>query len=553
MKIYEVSVRNFYKWREGSWKTEDGVMVVQGRNGAGKSSLYVESLVWGLYGSVWRGAGADTVIKDGEDECRVKILTDKGELERVKVRGRGSVVRLNGRVVSEEEVRKLVGISKDVFLNSVVFGSALSGMLFLSENERRELVAEFIYEGVEGRLRRVKELGKESSRELEWIMRRVEEMERRLREVQEEMKRLEGDIDERVMVELEELERELRKLEGEIDKRRREIDGEREREEELKNLLSKMSIEEVKVRGEVERKRSRLEELIARVNGLVVGEKCSVCGREIDERCIEEVRREVSSEMEVLVKELEEGRVELERLKRLREEVEFKLKEVCELRMRIQLELRGLEERKSKLVEEVERKRKLAEVEKEKVLRLGILREEESRLQSLLKELGDRRKEVDRVVRGCSWLEGALVEYKALLMDRVVEILEGVANEVLGKLTGRFNVRFGYEVRGKKRVGEKFRLTVYDRGSEVDFKRLSGGEKRLVTLGLNLALCWAMSKVYASDWNVVVFDEVFDGLDVVVRERVVDLLLDMKGKSIILITHDDFSYREDRLRKVVVC
>ena len=66
-------------------------------------------------------------------------------------------------------------------------------------------------------------------------------------------------------------------------------------------------------------------------------------------------------------------------------------------------------------------------------------------------------------------------------------------------------------------------------GEEKPVKKLSGGMRRRV----------AIARALLADWNFLVMDEPFKGLDEATRERVVAKTLEaIAGKTVLLITHD---------------
>lgn len=559
MKISKILVENFGKFDRAEFEVRDKrLYVVSGRNGAGKSTLFVESLAWCLYGDLWRRAQKDDVIKDNKFMCRVVLFTDRGEIERRKERGKSSVVRVNGRVVSDLDVLNLVGLSKDMFFNSVVFGHALSGFLFLSDGERKELLAEVVYRDIDEVIVKLKEKKKKVledkkvlERELYVFERQISELGEKLRVLREKRESL-GEVDKRVELLVER----VKFLEEEINLLQRKL-------EEVSKVREVLESQSLELQGRLRSKEKEffvceerlvsLNEKIEKVGGLRV---CSLCEREIDDEYREVLLKRLFSEREGIEKQREVIRGEMEELQRLWEDclsgIGEKRKWESELRLKLRERFEELSVKREELVKVMEVKSEANELERlimENERELERVREERRVVEQKMRELSVEE-------QGCDFWVDVLTKYKVSLFDKVLDVFDVIANEVLMRLSeGRFRVDLNVGVRGKKKVSEKFNIVLYDFGHSVVYERLSGGEKRLVSLGLNLALNYVLSRVYAGDFNLMVFDEVFDALDVRVRERVVDLLLEMvekTGKSIVVITHDDFSYREDEFEKVVL-
>lgn len=545
LRIEKITVNNFgkYDFKEVSLNKYDGsVVVVSGRNGAGKSTLFVESLAWCLFGDAWRGVSADDVIRDGMAECIVRLETDKGVIERKKRRGKGSVVYVNGNVVSDVDLRTLVRMSKDIFFNAVVFGSALSGFLFLEDSDKKEILADIAYGGVDVVLEKLNEKRLESQRELDSIRRRLESCRGEIESIKtllegclkglNNCKDVSGDLG-AVDKELEQIRSSLEALDIE-ERRDRELWSSLQREysslsSQLSSLKGKIAFLESK-KAEVEESMRKLEE----------ENKCYVCHRPITSEEVAKLRDSltcnITDELSMVlgkVRELQESinacneklRAVKERLDRyvaIREELRGRERSLLVLQKRLQQSV-------------AERDRLLAEIR--------VYQSQLQRLNEGLGELTTKERDLALLVKACEFLSNAVKEYKAEIFSKVLGMFEVVGNDFLKSLTDRFSVELDYGVGGKKKVVERFLLKIKDFRREVSFSRLSGGEKRIVVLALNLAMNYILSKLYADDWNVLVFDEVFDGLDIVVREKVLNLLIDMAmhlKKTIVVISHEDY-------------
>lgn len=559
MLIKRIVLENFGKWKDYvvDFGDRSRLYVVSGRNGAGKSTIFVESLVWCFYGDSWRGMSSDGVIKDGVDKCRVVVEMDKGIISREKVRGRGNVVKVNGKLAGDRDLEGLVGLSKEAFFNAVVFGSALSGFMFLSEGDRREVLAEFIQRDVDMVVERLKVKKSEIDKEIKFVSREKDYLDGRLKEIEGRLEELR--IDNGSFKEIEEKKSKLEESVGGLEKELKELveekDGCSKEVEKLRNELDRKRNEKMKIEVELVEVEERYRAEEGKIKRLKELDVCPVCFQKVGE----EHKQEVEKEIDLLLEELNE---KIKKLRGEKDEVVSDLKKLEENLSKLKELLNKLE----KLVKEIyvvleNEKGNLDRVLKEynelskvKVLHDELKREKDvvdKRLKELEKELSYK----GLVVQACEWWIGRLTNFKREVFDRVLEDFEKVANEFLMRLNPRFGVKLDYGVGGKKKITEKFALKVLDDGKEVDFKRLSGGEKRIVTLALNLTLNYVLSSVYAEDWNLMVFDEVFDGLDSGVRERVTDLLLDMvkwSGKNIVVITHDDFSYRETEFERIIV-
>jgi DNA repair exonuclease SbcCD ATPase subunit len=87
-----------------------------GSNGAGKSTL-LDAIHWCLFGHSLRGLKAGDVVTWGERSCTVKVHLHCGHITR---RQSPNSLELDGRVVTQEELEKHIGLNPDSFVHSVM-------------------------------------------------------------------------------------------------------------------------------------------------------------------------------------------------------------------------------------------------------------------------------------------------------------------------------------------------------------------------------------------------------------------------------------------------
>ncbi len=126
-------------------------------------------------------------------------------------------------------------------------------------------------------------------------------------------------------------------------------------------------------------------------------------------------------------------------------------------------------------------------------------------------------------------LDSALVALRDELNDRVRPELSEIASEFLAELTdGRYN---------QIEIGVDYDIIVLDAGEEKPV--ISGGEEDIANLVLRLAISQMIADRAGQTLSLLVFDEVFGGLDDQRREGVVQLLrrLQDRFEQVVLITH----------------
>jgi exonuclease SbcC len=126
-------------------------------------------------------------------------------------------------------------------------------------------------------------------------------------------------------------------------------------------------------------------------------------------------------------------------------------------------------------------------------------------------------------------LDGALGELRRELNDRVRPELSEIASVFVTELTdGRYN---------QIEIGSAHEVIVLDAGEVKEV--ISGGEEDIANLVLRLAISQMIADRAGHSLSLLIFDEVFGGLDEQRRESVVQLLqrLQDRFEQVILITH----------------
>ena len=87
---------------------------------------------------------------------------------------------------------------------------------------------------------------------------------------------------------------------------------------------------------------------------------------------------------------------------------------------------------------------------------------------------------------------------------------------------------------------DKFNVSIVSGGEVVEYANCSSGEKGRIDVSILLSLQNLIFSRGANNCNLVVFDEVFEHLDITGVERVVNLLREeAKDKAILVISHQN--------------
>lgn len=135
-----------------------------------------------------------------------------------------------------------------------------------------------------------------------------------------------------------------------------------------------------------------------------------------------------------------------------------------------------------------------------------------------IKELNNSRKLYNKQVTMLEfWKIGFSTSgIQSMLIDESIPFMNMKIDEYMDKLSnGRYSVSF--DTLKATKAGEfrdKISVSVFDNHTHADKRiKLSGGQKRLVDIGTILTLCDLQSMVQDVEFNLLLFDEIFDALD----------------------------------------
>lgn len=142
----------------------------------------------------------------------------------------------------------------------------------------------------------------------------------------------------------------------------------------------------------------------------------------------------------------------------------------------------------------------------------------EKGLRVKLKELSSSREEFNEIIKMTEfWREGfSSAGIQSMLIDEAIPFMNLKISDYMDKLSnGRYSVSF--DTMKATKAGEfrdKISVRVFDNNTHADTRvKLSGGQERLVDVGTILTLCDLQSMIQDVEFNLILFDEIFDSLD----------------------------------------
>lgn len=580
-QLGKMHVENFLSFGEADFDFGSaGFVLVEGLNGSGKSGM-VDALLWCLYGKTLRGYEHDEVVH--------RRRVDKGCVVTLDFESGGSMFRV-GRArrhpklrnslwlscdgadvsaVSEKEtqaaIERVVGCSHKTFLSSVVFGQDRAYRFSsLGDAEQKKILDEVL--GVERFAVACAAARKQTTglqAELASAQRSFERAETARDEAEAEavdlqVKHVDFEDAQRKKVEVER--EKLRAAKDWLNKTRKVAnvdalkavaDGALEALAAAEKRLEKWIGTDAEARSAVTGSKAKLDE----VSNVVAQRRkasstCPTCRQKVDAKnaaLIDETGRgrlaelkkehaswakiaeEAATTLAVCRREVKDARAAITEAQRnLNEGVGAEANAAAWRRRRV-----DHEERIAELGREVSPYAELADKARRRCERYTA---EADGLDSQITGLAAQLKHAEFWVKsfGASGL-------RSLLIDTSLPLLNEEAARVSRVLTGgAISIEFSATSEQKSgKLVDRFEVRVDNKHGAGDYAGNSSGERAKVDLCVGLALQRLVASRSAASFNLAIFDEVFDHLDVAAHEPVIEVLSELDKDSVFVISHDD--------------
>lgn len=531
-------------------------------NAAGKSSIW-DGIAWCLFGETLRGLKADEVVRWGQRGCSVTLnVTHKGseylirrwrksggvELEFIK----DTAILTKGTTgLTQAAIEQEFGIDFELFKCTTVFAQGETfNFVDATDKKQKEILS---------RIMRLKL--EQAAVKLEASLRGIE---KEIASSQEFCALHRAKIDPEKIKDLEVRQKEWESLQApKIVALTAEIDGHRKRiddfEEQAKGLPGAEDLV-VRVDGHIKNLQDRRSIENKEVNSLdalqislntAVTRLTKVKGHVVCPTCLQTVDQGILD-------------TELLSMKGMLTKAETEFKDASDKLNATAVELDKMGKRKSALNEKISllrvAKRDAVDARaslNSAVVRLAQIEKEENPFDKMLFEAVEtQRLEFAMVLSGETTLlqlteTQAYYDFwktgfgdqgmKSMVFDIICDTLTNKANHYIGTLTGG-QISITFDTQKKLKSGatrEKFDCEIIVGGKRVDYASYSGGEKRRISLGVDLALSDLMVDYYGSDFNLVVYDEQDQYMDGVGRKHYLKLLQEVaKKKRVFVVAHD---------------
>lgn len=580
-------------------------------NGSGKSTIF-RALTWLLHGQAVEGGKFDFMMRgSGQAHVSLNLKVDEiptliqrtqkaGGTPSLKIYQNEKRINPKGLKESQEIINKMIGLDWMAFRNTVLYGQGDIQHFAdprTTDSQRKAILSKILgfekFDSARKVARTRLRTAQENETELEINMDKLEGLieglqldwwesqesdwaetnEAKIREIQEEVSQLKDQ-----MSGLDGLQERLTALQTRFSKVDGVLDDLQETKAQRADLMSqRANVEkfEISANGFEDVTKVKINQFQTEIERFKDG-KCPTCGTPATgshvKTTVEFSRKQMGKEGKNL-KKIQERKKELENDKRNINssilEVEEELSEESHW-----LEMRGLVESKIEEVEEslgskLHLETNIQSMEDE----IAQLKVKDNPFTSKLQEAQDKAQEysneLKRLRRGTRvitaqtklwkfWVDGfgpgGLPSY---LLDSVVPVISEKTNQYLEILAdGDISIRM--DTTSELKSGAvKDQLAIHSVIEGMGDVAPSGGQLRKITLACDLALMDVVAQREGSGIDLLLMDEVLDGLDATGRTRIMDLLDHLRTQrgTIFLVTHDpellEFSEKFDHTLKVI--
>lgn len=519
-----------------------GITVIRGFNGQGKSSLF-SALVWGLYGKNLKG------ISDVNTWDKFRLDTYKGTKVEVyfeSPKGLHKIIRcqnykakvgnglgnnrliylidteespIKGKLELQNQISRDLGMSYNLFINSVMFGQGLTRLIQESGADQKKLFEEIFdlnYLTIARNIasNRMNELSPKISKaqyELNYRTRNKQEIKQNIQEIKSSRDSYQDQIkqdEETYKSQIKKLEKSLKEFEDlpkKIEKTNRDFEKLEKSLREYKQYIANPDYKKVS-----------LEELVDKVIKLIEEEKIKASLtvlRDIKSSIVK------TREYQDKISQLNDERYKLSQIKhnnlikdKDRIHIESQIKQITNSLKRIDKNTPDYDSMISRY------KENLKKIKRES-------KEFRNEAESLTKEYELVKWAYDDPL-GNNGIKAYLFESSLGLIN---ELLKSYSN-ILG-----FNIYFGMDLSTTRK---DFVVAINLNGIDVFYEELSGGQKQLVNLAMAFAMNQALSR--SKGLNIAFLDEIFESLSEDNIGIVIDLIKKIyQNKTLFLITHQE--------------
>ena len=604
MKLNKITIKNFLSIQEATIDLDNrGIVLIDGinntpataidTNGTGKSSM-LSAIYYAIYGESPNGEKADALINRNAGKGLLVTLDFEVEGTPYTI-SRGRKKNLLTLVSGDTDLTKgtmketqvaideLVNIRKDVYLSTIYFDGHNSVPFSMLTDKQRKDYLEILfdvgvykeaYEQTKTDLAEVKNnltLVKSTIQNLNRTKESEADSIAQLKHMQESsgngLPKLKAELaskkqsleafNDKATTALDKLEEEKKTISARLEPYK---DG---RYVELERGLRETKRKLDRTNDELVLKKSRIKDLADKIRNMSESELCVVCGNPIDEEHKKKEVDRLTQELKPLVADYKALGATVPDLQEKAATLTEEFKEEQEVQEQYSKAQRtvyndlGVVDGKIKEIETAKFRKQTdyntTKMNYESAVRSasefdGMIKNHEQKLSAIQEELQDLDTKLNLLIKDELSLEKALTAFsdkgiKSHVLDFVTPELNTRIGNYLNFLTGG-TITAVFSTQTQKANGEmsdKFDIQVNNNGKQTTYESLSSGEKRRVDIAISLTLQDILISKSNMSTNVLVYDELFESLDAVGAESVVELLRQRleSSSTILVVTHNE--------------
>lgn len=581
-----------------------GIILIEGQNktspkfksnGSGKTSI-AEAIVYALFDTTTKGLKADEVINNKvakQTNCSVILEGHRGEdtyrIERYRKHTKHKskvLLFINGEEATEakvdltnKKIQKIIGMDFNTFTNSILFsqGNGAGRFAVATDKEKKEILENLVNleiyakaqdlakNRVKAEDNKILEKQREGER-LQWELAQVDTLEAQDRQnnvqTQNLIAQTKVDIEsaeaqikaysEGTAEDYEKWQQFITHLEAKLETQKGvDISAETENVQSIRDGLQRVA-------NDVEKLDYNKAQLVKKYQQLATNTTCPVCGSEMDNSHKEQEQEAVKIEIkDILVKRKElEEQISLVQpiFENAKADLEAKQKTQQELHGQYQQIVQALEKYRRAVrdhdfhIQSLQNKIQSSQTTLEGLQTVSEPPNRDEERKAIKERIKAQKTQLLALERQKTALEDVVKTFsntgvKSYVLDLVTPFLNEQGNKYLSVLAGPdMELIFNTQTPNKDgTMTDKFDVKLLNANGGDEYKGNSGGEQKRADLAITLALQDYVLSKSESKFNFVFYDEIFDALDEIGAENVIELLkkrLDKVG-TIFVITHSD--------------
>lgn len=596
----KVIINNFMAIKEATLELEDrGLVLIEGENksnesyvsnGASKTTL-LSAITYALYGKTEKGIKADDVVNNqikkntsvfleftiGEDLYRIeRYRKDKVNKNKVKLFCNDKEITGSTNDVTDQQIQDLFKIDYNTYLNAIMYGQGDVPMFSQATDKGKKEILESVT-GV-AVYQKAQEVAKEKVKEVALQQQEIEraiELKRvekqgvhnlyesrrddynrnlqaidsknnQLRQEQEQYELLSQSID----TQIQELESRKQEVPSDTFEYSQVYYDSKDKLEKIKNIEQDQSQKYYQLK-------SQIQMLEQNRGNLDLNKNCPVCGSEIDTSHKEQELQSIQGQLETLSTSVQATEAQIVKIGQAKEKLSGLINSEDEEAQKNSNNILTITRNNDKIDLEIQRTREQL-TQKEHQLSLtrntiesmstipepSLDEEELSKLDEVISNMQQQILDLETKKEYYTQAVDAFSNkgIRSVILDFVTPFLNEKANKYLTILTGSdIEVKFQTQVENAKgELKDKFDVTVVNKNGGQSYKANSAGEQKRIDLAISFAIQDLIMDKNDLATNIALYDECFDGLDIIGCENVITLLKERLKTvpTIFVITHN---------------